>query len=58
MTSRCFALVQLLAAPAAAAELQGRVVHVIDGDGLIVLVADRRLNVRLLDIDAPELKQP
>lgn len=52
------ALALLGAAVSDAAELQGRIVHVIDGDGLIVLVGDKRLNVRLEHIDAPELKQP
>jgi endonuclease YncB( thermonuclease family) len=42
----------------AAADLQtGRVVHVIDGDGLIVLLGERRLIVRLEHIDAPEQGQ-
>jgi endonuclease YncB( thermonuclease family) len=39
-----------------AATLSGRVIHVIDGDGLVVLVGERRLTVRLANIDAP--KQP
>jgi endonuclease YncB( thermonuclease family) len=43
---------------AAADVLTGRVVHVIDGDGLIVLLADKRVNVRLEHIDAPERGQP
>jgi endonuclease YncB( thermonuclease family) len=41
-----------------AATLQRRVVHVIDGDGLVLLVGERRLNVRLEHIDAPERGQP
>lgn len=36
----------------------GRVVHVIDGGGLIVLVGDKRVNVRLEHISAPERGQP
>lgn len=48
----------LYAMPATAAQLQGRVVHVIDGDGLIVLVGEKRVNVRIQDIDAPETGQP
>ena len=43
---------------AAADVLTGRVVHVIDEDGLIVLLGDRRVNVRLKHIDAPERGQP
>lgn len=48
---RCYARVvaYALAPTAAAAQLQGRVVHVIDGDGLIVLVGEKRVNVRLQD---------
>ena len=30
----------------------------IDGDGLILLVDERRVNRRLADIDAPEQRQP
>ena len=47
-----------LAIIASAAQLQGRVVHVIDGDGLIVLVGEKRVNVRIEHIDAPEKGQP
>lgn len=48
----------LLPSVAAGAGLQGRVVHVIAGDGLIVLVGEKRLNVRLEHIEAPEKGQP
>lgn len=42
----------------AAADFQtGRVVHVVDGGGLIVLVGEKRLTVRLEHIDAPERGQ-
>jgi endonuclease YncB( thermonuclease family) len=51
-------LVVLITGSATAATLHGRVVHVIDGDGLILLVSDRRLNIRLAHIDAPEQRQP
>jgi len=38
--------------------VQGRVVSVHDGDTLTVLIDNRQVRVRLVDIDAPELKQP
>ena len=50
-------LVTHFPAMAAAMPISGRVVHVIDGDGLILLVGGQRLNVRLEQIDAPELRQ-
>jgi len=34
------------------------VVHVIDGDGLIVIAGAKHIQVRLAGIDAPELRQP
>jgi endonuclease YncB( thermonuclease family) len=40
------------------ADLQGVVVRVVDGDTLIVLSGNDQYRVRLLDIDAPESKQP
>jgi endonuclease YncB( thermonuclease family) len=46
-----------LAAPAAA-ELQGRVVGVPDGDTLTIRVDGRSVQVRLDGVDAPELGQP
>lgn len=42
---------------ASAGELFGRVVSVHDGDTLTLLVDRRQVKVRLVDIDAPELKQ-
>jgi endonuclease YncB( thermonuclease family) len=50
-------LLLLLATPPAAADILGRVVSVHDGDTLTVLVEQRQIKVRLVDIDAPELKQ-
>ena len=41
-----------------AATLDGRVAHVVDGDTLDVIVQGKRIRVRILDIDAPEQKQP
>jgi len=46
------------ATSAGAGELGGRVVSVHDGDTLTVLVSQKQIKVRLLDIDAPESKQP
>ena len=48
----------LLAAPAALADIRGRVVSVHDGDTLTVLIDHRQVRVRLTEIDAPELGQP
>lgn len=47
-----------LAHGANASELAGRVVAVADGDTLTLLVSRQQIKVRLLDIDAPERKQP
>jgi endonuclease YncB( thermonuclease family) len=47
----------LLAGPAAAGAIVGKVVSVQDGDTLTVLVDRRQVRVRLTDIDAPERKQ-
>jgi endonuclease YncB( thermonuclease family) len=57
---RGVALVLLLQAPATfAAALEGRVVHVSDGDTLTVLDEHKRQHkVRLAGIDAPERRQP
>ena len=41
-----------------AATLAGRVAHVVDGDTLDVMVQDKRVRIRILDIDAPEHAQP
>jgi endonuclease YncB( thermonuclease family) len=43
---------------AAEGELVGKVVSVHDGDTLTVLVSREQIKVRLLDIDAPERRQP
>lgn len=48
----------LIAAPAIAEDLSGRVVAVHDGDTLTVLVERQQVKIRLAEVDAPELKQP
>ena len=48
----------LCCVPASAETFRARVVHVADGDSIVVSLADHRLDVRLLDIDAPERRQP
>jgi endonuclease YncB( thermonuclease family) len=52
-------LLLCLSATAVLAEaITARVAHVVDGDTLDVLLQGKRLRVRLVDIDAPEQKQP
>jgi endonuclease YncB( thermonuclease family) len=53
----CFSLL-LLSAAHATADSGARVVAVHDGDTLTVLVSNRQVRVRLIEIDAPELGQP
>jgi len=48
----------LFTGQAAAGEFVGKVVKVQDGDTLTVLVDRKQVRVRLVDIDAPERKQP
>jgi endonuclease YncB( thermonuclease family) len=56
--SGLFTLVLVAAqAATAAGAMTGRVVHVIDGNGLVVLVGERRVTVRLADIDAPKQRE-
>lgn len=47
-----------LVGPVHGEELAGRVVEIQDGDTLTLLVSRQQIKVRLLDIDAPESKQP
>ena len=54
----CIAIALSCAYPAAAAQFEARIAQVIDGDTLDLVTAKARMRVRLLDIDAPERKQP
>lgn len=60
MITRTVALWLFLVAfplPSPAATLQGKVVHIADGDTLTVLVDHQQVKVRLAEIDAPESRQ-
>ncbi|WP_073970389.1 MULTISPECIES: thermonuclease family protein [Enterobacterales] len=50
--------VALLPATLCAAQIQGKVIRVLDGDTIEVLQERQPVRVRLLNIDAPEKKQP
>lgn len=47
----------VLALPARADTFEGAVLRVVDGDSLIVVFQRQQIQVRLKEIDAPELKQ-
>ncbi|HAH9756204.1 TPA: thermonuclease family protein [Escherichia coli] len=54
-----FSLVVVILPPALfAAQIQGKVIRVLDGDTIEVLQEQQSVRVRLLNIDAPEKKQP
>ena len=53
-----FATILLVASSASIADHQGRVVHIVDGDTLDVALHKGRVRVRIVDIDAPEDRQP
>ena len=50
-------VVSLLPATLCAAEIQGKVIRVLDGDTIEVLQDNKSVRVRLANIDAPEKKQ-
>ncbi|ENJ9364443.1 thermonuclease family protein [Salmonella enterica] len=53
-----YLLAVILPATLCAAQLQGMVIRVLDGDTIEVLQEQQPVRVRLLNIDAPEKKQP
>jgi endonuclease YncB( thermonuclease family) len=57
MRARTLLLLLFLAQPAWAEVAIGKVVRVSDGDTLTLLVDQKQLKVRLIEIDAPESKQ-
>jgi endonuclease YncB( thermonuclease family) len=59
ITAHVFAVAPLAFALCAHVDtFDARVAHVVDGDTLDVIAAGKRIRVRILDIDAPEQKQP
>ena len=57
MRARLLLLLLVLAQPAWAQTIVGKVVRVSDGDTLTLLVERTQVKVRLVEIDAPESKQ-
>src|SRR5688572_32072452 len=57
MRARLLLLLLVLAHPAWAETIVGKVVKVSDGDTLTLLVDRKQVKVRLVEIDAPESKQ-
>lgn len=53
-----FALTLLLSGSVCAVQIQGLVIRVLDGDTLEILQARHPVRIRLVNIDAPEKKQP
>lgn len=57
MKNILFLMFVALSWPALSADIQGKVVRILDGDTLEILNMKRPVRVRLADIDAPEKKQ-
>lgn len=58
MIKYIFALTLLLSGSVCADQIQGLVIRVLDGDTLEILQARHPVRIRLVNIDAPEKKQP
>ncbi|EMZ8321742.1 thermonuclease family protein [Escherichia coli] len=58
MIKYIFALTLLLSGSVCAVQIQGLVIRVLDGDTLEILQARHPVRIRLVNIDAPEKKQP
>lgn len=52
------ALAMFLSIPLSATEIQGKVIRVLDGDTIEILQNWQPVRIRLVNIDAPEKKQP
>ncbi|EFL4295920.1 thermonuclease family protein [Escherichia coli] len=58
MIKYIFALTLLLSGSVCADQIQGHVIRVLDGNTLEILQARHPVRIRLVNIDAPEKKQP
>ena len=58
MLGAVLALILLVASPALAGSLEGRVVRVVDGDTIHVRVGDRIEKVRYIGVNTPEVHHP
>lgn len=55
---RFILLILLASTPAYAEKFNARVIAVMDGDTVMVLYLNKKIKIRLVNIDAPESKQP
>ncbi|MBF5591007.1 thermonuclease, partial [Escherichia coli] len=58
MIKYMFSLAIIFSGSLCAAQIQGNVIRVLDGDTLEILQDKKTVRVRLANIDAPEKKQP